>query len=272
MEVLLQADDQNGLWAINGVAVDEANKRLWLSSAATPVFEGLSPADLNRGALFEYDLESLEQVGRYNLPVDGLRHELGHLAVTAEGNVYVVDWATPIVYLKTAEGKKLEPFLGSRQLVQLTDIALTPDSSRIFVADAEVGILLIDPKAQQSALLSGPENLNLGGIYNIEFNAGNLVISQSAFDPQRLLRLQLNAAGTAVENVSPMAIALEEFDSPGAGTIVGDKLYYLANQGTQSDAASLLVMATPLEAGAEIKPPDMRQFEEALKQRQSKSQ
>lgn len=267
-EVLLQANDENGLWSINGIAVDQANNRLWLTSSATPAFAALSPTDLNMGALFEYALDTLEPKGRFNLPVDGLVHELGHLAVTARGDVYIVDWASPIVYRKTIDSDRLEAFAGSDTLVQLTDVAVTPDSSRVFVSDADMGILLIDPINQGSAMLGGPETLNLGGIFGLEFIDGKLIIMQSGITPQRLMRLELDANGTTVENVSPMAIALESFDMPGASTISGQSIYYLANQGTLSDADELVVMATPLDAGKNITPPDMRQFEKALKARQ----
>jgi hypothetical protein len=266
-EVLLQANEENGLWSINGIAVDEANNRLWLASAATPVYYEYTPAVLNRGALFEYELDSLKQVGRYNLPVDGQVHELGHVAVTASGDVYAIDWASPFIYRKTSDSDKVEVFAGGGQLAHLTDIAVTPDSSRVFVADALMGVLLIDPESQHSAMLGGPENLNLGGIYGIEFKAGQLFITQSGISPQRLMRLDMNSAGTMVDAVAPMAIALESFDRPGAGTIVGDNLAYLANQGSDREDGPLKVMQTPLAGGSEIKAPELPQLEETRKVR-----
>jgi hypothetical protein len=262
-EVLLKANEENGLWSIDGLAVDTERKRLWIASSATPVFESFTPTDRNHGALFEFDLETLEPVGRFNLPVDGLQHELGSVAVTAAGDAYVIDRATPLVFRKAADGDRLEAFAGSPQLVALTDIAVTPDNSRVFVSDAVLGILLIDPAAHRSTMLTG-QNLNLFGIYGIEFAGGNLLVTQSDFSPQRILRLELDAKGTVVSSVAPMAIALEGFDTPGTGTLRDGSIYYFANHGSQT-ANSLSLMSTPLDAGNEIKPPDMRQFEEALK-------
>ena len=263
-EVLLQANDENGLWSINGITVDLERQRLWIASSATPAFASFTAGDKNHSSLFEFKLDTLELVGRYNLPVDGLVHELGSIALTQAGDVYVVDRAVPIIFRKTADGDKLEAFAGGPQLLALTDIAVTPDNSRIFVSDVVLGILLIDPEARRSAMLSGPETLNLSGIYGIEYEDGNVIVTQSGLSPQRLMRLKISANGADVETVLPMASSLDGFDTPGAGTLRDGNIYYFANHGSAS-ADKLLLMKTPLTAGVESKPPDVRQFEEALR-------
>lgn len=270
-ELLLRANEENGLWSIDGIAVDAEKGRLWIASSASPDFAGFEPADLNRGALFGFDLETLEAVERYDIPADRLRHSLGSVAITDSGDVYVIDRATPIIYRKPESGDRLKTFAGGPQLVALTDIAVAPDNSRLFVSDAVMGVLLIDPLRQRSAMLSGPETLNLFGIYGIEFIDGKLIITQSGISPQRILRLELNPDGATVANVAPMASALEGFDTPGVGTTRGENLYYFANHGTASADAKARLMATPLEAGNDVKPPDMQQFEEALRQATQKA-
>ena len=266
-EVLLQANEENGLWSIDGIAVDRNNGRLWIASSATPAFASFSPADANRGALFEFDLETLELLNRYNTPVDGLRHELGGVDVTAAGDVYVIDRATPMIYRKTVDGNRLEVFAGSPQLVALTDIAVTPDNSRVFVADAVLGVLLIDPNAKVSQMLTGPETLNLYGIYGIEYSDSSLVITQSGLSPQRIMRLQLDSNGAAAETVTPMASNLPGFDTPGVGTLRGGSIFYFANHGSSKADQDLVLLATPLTAGNEVKPPDINQFGEAIKKK-----
>jgi hypothetical protein len=267
-EVLLQANNENGLWSINGLAADTANNRLWISSAASPKFAGFIPTDKNHGALFEFNLETLERVGQYFVPIDALPHELGSLAVTDDGHVYVVDRATPIVYRKAPDGKRLEAFVGAKELVSFSDLAVTPDNSRLFVADRYKGVFVVDPIAEQAAMLGGQDNLNLGGIEGIEYSAGQLIIVQGSMQPQRLMRLKLAPSGSAVETVAPMAVALAEYDRPGVGVIRGDTLFYFANTGAGSDAEGALVMSTPLESGKAIVPPDIRKFQQSFKDRQ----
>ena len=269
-ETLLEADDENGLWSINGLAVDTNNNRLWISSSPSPEFlqdESINP---NQGALYEFNLESLELIGRYFLPIDRFVHDLGSVAVTNDGHVYVVDRGIPIVYVKTPESDRIEAFVSSKNLVAFTDLAVTPDNSRIFVSDVVKGIFVVDPKAQQAAMLSGPTDLNLGGIESIEYAQGNLFVIQSGIRPQRLMRLKLNGQGSVVESVSPMAIAIEEFNHPGVVTLKEDGLYYFANTKDEDSTAGSIVMRTALESGNTIVPPDMRQFQKTLEKKQKR--
>jgi DNA-binding beta-propeller fold protein YncE len=265
--VLLEADNENGLWSVTGIAVDAGNNRLWLSSAALLAFQGYSPADKNHGALIEFDLETLEKLGHYNMPVDALNHEPGSIAVTDDGTVYVIDRATPIIYRKAPGADRLEAFFANPEMLGLTDIAVTPDNSRIFVSDPLQGIMVIDPVGQAAASLSGPETMNVGGVEGIEYQDGNLFIIQGDFSPQRVVRLQLDSVtGAAVESVAPMVIALEEFDHPTFGTIRDNDLFFFANS-SAVDGSGLMVMSTPLDAGAEVAPPDLSEFEKALRSR-----
>ena len=267
-EVLLEADGKNGMWSINGLAVDTARNRLWISSAATPKFSRFKSTDQNNGGLFEFNLETLELVRPYFLPIDRLPHELGSLALTADGHVYVIDRALPVVYRRAPDGDRLEPFVASKELVSFSDLAVTPDNSRLFVADRIKGVFVVDPVAEQAGMLAGPDNLNLGAIEGIEYAAGHLIIVQGSLQPQRLMRLKLDSTGSGVETVAPMAVALAEFDRPAAGAIRNDALYYFANSGAESGDAGALVLRTPLEAGQAIVPPDIRKFQKSMEARQ----
>ena len=266
-EELLRANPENGLWSIDGLAVDVAHNALWVASSATPVFADYTAADAQRSALFRFDLETLELLERFNLGVDGLPHRLGSVAATADGTVYVLDRAFPFIFRKAPDGDRLEPFVAIPKLVGLTDFAVTPDNSRLFVADAVMGILLIDPIGGHSAMLQAPNNLNLFGIYGIEYADGSLVVTQSGISPQRIIRFVLDPSGAAVQSVIPMAVALEGFDTPGIGTIRGDSLYFFANHGTRSGDDRMRMMVSPLDSGEEIKSPDMRLFERMMRER-----
>jgi len=266
-QVLIQANDENGLWAIRGLHADHANNRLWVSSAAIPGFSAYQAIDKGRGALFEFDLETLELKGRFNVPVDGLKHELGPMAVAGNGDIYIADLAQPMVLRKTAKGKSLETFVASKDLVALRDIAVSPDNGKLYIADGFMGVMVVDPVQQTSVMLSGPENLNLGAISGLFYHQGQLVMIQNGFQPQRLMRLELDASGTNVENTIPLAMALEEYDWPAFGTIKGESVYYFANPGQPGDQAEnklLIVMRTPLDPGDSIKPPEEREIQRRI--------
>jgi hypothetical protein len=269
-EVLIEANRDNGLWSVKGLAVDAGRKRLWVSSSATPAFEAFLPTHANQGGLFEFDLETLQMVGRYLLPIDRVAHELGSLALTDDGHVYVIDQANPIVYRKRPDGDRLEAFVASTDLESLSDIAVAPDHSRLFVADRVMGVFVVDPIAEQAGMLVGPENLNLGGIEGVEYDAGRLIIVQGGLAPQRLMRLGLTGNGIGVEAVAPMAVSIDGFERPGFGTLHAGKVWYLANGGAADPAAQALVMSTSVEAGNDIVPPDMRRFRKSLDEKQHK--
>jgi hypothetical protein len=262
--VLLKATAKNGLQSITGLAVDADNNRLWLSSSASPLFSGYPVAHRGQGALFELDLNTLEVLGRYDIPEDGLKHEPGNLVVSGDDHVYLIDRVFPIIYQKTPEGKKLEPFFASTDLLGLTDIAISPDNSRIFISDVAQGIMVVDPITYRAARLSGPETLNLGGIASVDYKEGQLFIVQAGFEPQRIIRLTLDGTGEAVESMAPMAVALAEFNHPGLGTIWGGSLFYLANAGAGEDSEAI-VMSTNLDTKFEIEGPSIEELQEAIK-------
>jgi len=261
-EVLIEANDETGLWAIKGLHADSKSNRLWVSSASVPGFSAYQPHEKGRGALFEFNLETLELIDRFNVPVDGYQHEPGPIAVSAAGDVYLIDHASSVVYRKAADSKKLEVFVGSLMLGALQDIAVTPDNSRLYISDLYKGVLVVDPAERRSVMLSGPEELNLGGIRGLSHVAGKLVIVQSGFQPERLMQLELDASGGNIVNFTPLASALAEFDRPASSAIHGNHVYYFANSESENiDGAkkSVFVMYSPLVEESEM-PVDMQKF------------
>ncbi len=262
---ILRATEENGLWAIMDLAVDQARNRLWVSSSAIPGFSGYRQEDEGRSGLFAFELDSLRLVGTY-LPDEGnAPFRFGSMAVSPEGDVYVADRDAPVVYLKPADSHIIAPFIVDNELYGFRDIAISENGARIYLADVNKGILVIDPENQTAVMLQGPETLNLGGIEGL-FHVGNeLILIQSGIKPQRVLALQLDPSGGEVEEVRPMAIALEWFDKPSGGTLHGDAIYYFANTPAadrQTPGGEVLVLRTALDAGQDIVRPDMKKFEE----------
>jgi len=218
-QVLIKANDENGLWAIRGLHADSKNNRLWVSSAAVPAFSAYHATDKGRGALFEFDLKTLELKGRFNLPVDGQYHDLGPMAVA-------------------------------------------PDHGKLYGADSDMGILVVDPVQQRHTMLTGPEDLNLGAISGLFYSQGKLLMLQNNIQPQRIMGLELDASGTKIVSVTPVAIALEEFDRPAFGTIMGDDVYYFANPGENQ---AVKVLKTPVNPGDSIESAEMRNIRQKAK-------
>lgn len=270
VEELLRANNENGMWAVMDILADQARNRLWVSSAAIPVFSGFSPADKGRSALFEFDLETLQLIRRYLLPVDKGAHVLGSMVLGANGDIYIADRALPIIYKKAAGEEKIKAVLASQDMVSLRGIAMQPDGGIMYVADREMGVLVVDFKNRRALKLVIPETLNLGGIDGIYLWNNHLVIIQNGNSPQRVMRLELDETGTKVIAVRPLAVAQIEFDSPGFGTIRGEELFYFANRqlnNSEGRVKPVTILRTPLDSSKDLVEPDMVEF---LEQRSEK--
>lgn len=275
---LLRADSDNGLWAIFDILVDAPRNRLWVTSASMPAFSRFDPVDKGRSALFEFDLKTLELIRRYPVPVDGRPHILGSMVLGPDGDIYIADRALPFVYGKKAGENKLKAVLILKELISQRGIAMQPDGRIMYVADREMGIMVIDLKAKKARLLEVPETLNLGGIDGMYLKDNRLFVIQNGIKPQRVMRLQLDASGTKVGSVTPLAVAQPEFDFPSFGTFEGDDFYYFANSQSLSAAGSrnpVTVMRTPQDSVGALAQPDVEQFmkqqAEQNKQRNQKS-
>lgn len=260
---LLTADDENGLWAILDILVDQPRNRLWVSSASIPGFSRFDPVDKGRSALFEFDLQTLQLIHRYPVPVDGKPHVLGSMVLGPKGDIYIVDRLLPLIYKKSADEKKLKVVMASKNMVSMRGAAMQADGRLMYVADREMGIMVIDIETGRNRMLEVPATLNIGGIDGLYLWNNNLIVIQNGIKPQRVMRLQLDSSGTQVAAVRPLAVAQPVFDYPSYGTILGEDLYYFANsqwQGERGVQTAVTVLRTALDSNQDLLQPDMRRY------------
>jgi hypothetical protein len=269
---LLRAGPGNPMWAVLDLLVDEQRDRLWITSAAIPAFGKVDAADRGKSGLFEFELGTLKFIRGYPVPVDGRPHGPGSMAMAPGGDIYIADRALPIVYVKRAGEDKLTAAFVTRDMISLRDIAMQPDGRLMYIAGREKGITVVDLVSQQAAPLVIPETLNLGGIDGMFLWNNHLVIVQNGIKPQRVMRLALDASGTKVEAVRPLAVALPVFDTPSFGTVMGDDLYYFANgrwTGEGEAPTAVTVVKTGLDSNADLVSPEMELFLEQQRQQQA---
>lgn len=267
---LLVSNADNGLWAIFGLAVDADNNRLWVASGVSDSHVAYEPVDEGRSALFEFELDTLELVKRYPVPVDGRPHRLGDLVITGSGDVYVADTILPVIYRRQAGSDRLQPYVGSADMVSMRGMDLSDDDRMLFVADYELGIMAIDLQENRAFKLGAPENLNLGGIEGLFYWDGHLVIIQNSINPQRIMRLKLNPQRNAVEEVAPLAVAQPFFDYPNFGVMRDQELVFLANSHWVRNLESpspIRVAKTNVAAPPNLMDVDMQKFMEEYSKR-----
>jgi len=259
---LLKPNATNGLMAINGIAIDQQRNKLWLTTAGVPGFAAVKQTDIGRGFLLEFNLETLEPLGRFEIPADGVPHVPGSVVVNPAGDVYFIDRAVPVLYRKPV-GQSLTAYLANPRMVGLRDLAISADGNKLYAADAAMGIMVVDVVNAKALPLTGPETLNLSGISGIMYAEGKLLVLQNGITPQRLMRLDLDPTGTSVTNSSALAIALEPFNAPAFGVVQGGAAYYFASSNLADPGVKeTIVMKTPIELSEEIVTPNLRQFNE----------
>jgi len=260
---LLRADAANGMWGVYDLLVDRERNRLWVASASNRQFGQFDPVDTGRSALFEFDLDSLELLGRHPVPVDGLPHNLRNLALAPNGDIYAVDGLYPILYRKLAGESRLQPVMALKELVALRGMDFSPDGKLLYLADHELGVVVVDVASGRGAPLLIPDTLNLGGIEGLVAWRDRLVVIQNGIRPQRIMSLQLDPTGGRVVNMSPLAVSLEFMDFPNYGTVVGGDLVYFANSHwsqRDEELKPVTVASVSIANAPEIVPPDFEKF------------
>ena len=249
---IFKADESNRVWGIQDIVVDPERNRLWAVTTASESYEEFDPTDKGRSALVEFDLTSMEIIKRYPVPVDGLPHSLRQVTVAPNGDIYAIDGVYPILYKKAAAEKSLKGLSAYKRLVSLRGMAISDDGNLLYLADYEMGVIVINLETMASQALVRPETLNLGGVTGLNYWDGQLVVIQSGIKPQRVMTLELDAAGIVVSNVAALAVNLESMDYPSYGTVVGDELFFFVNShwATNLENAKPVIIARTLLSDA----------------------
>jgi hypothetical protein len=155
-------------------------------------------------------------------------------------------------------------------MVSMRGIAMQPDGRVLYIADREMGIMVVDVEGGRAGQLGIPTTLNIGGIDGLYLWDNKLFMIQNGIQPQRVIRLQLDETGTKVTAVRPLAVAQPEFDYPSFGAIEGEDLYYFASSqmaGRKASPKPVTVLKTPLNSSEDLVQPDMRKY---LEEREKK--
>ena len=217
------------LMAVLDIEADSERRHLWVATAALKQWRGFRQSAAGRTSILQLDLDSGELIATHRLIPDRKPHAFGALEVASDGTVYAADMATPGVYRLQPGERHPQPFFRHSDFASTRGIALSDDDSKLYMADYEIGIFVVDTSdAGQAWKLFAPENLNEGGIDGLYWWNEHLVAIQNGIDPDRVLRLKLGEDGLGVVEVAPIVSALPQFDTPTYGMIIDDELVFLA--------------------------------------------
>lgn len=229
LKPLVQANAENGLWAVFDVLVDAERKSLWVASTAVPHFKGYKPeSDLGRAGVFRFDLATGKLLEKHLSPaVPGQSFFMSSLALGPGGEVYVADGVNNAVYV-VLDGK-FRRFFHAPVLTSIRGMAVDAGRGLLYFADYELGILGIDLNAGKAFDVRVPETLALGGIDGLQLWKGQLVAVQGGMVPARVMRLALSEDGRSITEVQPLVASRPELTAPTLATVDGDTLYVIAN-------------------------------------------
>lgn len=208
-------------WGVFGMAADPKRGVLWATTTALPQVEGFVPEDKGKSALLRIDLRS----GRVleTLAVEGAHH-FGDVTVAPDGEVYVSDSASPVVY--RVRGNALEPFV-RKDFVSLQGLAVV--GRTLYVADYSKGLFAIDRRTLDVHPLAVPANVSLLGVDGLYAVDGQtLVATQNGTNPNRILRIRLAPGGLRVLAVETLLANVPELGDPTLGVVANGRFYFNA--------------------------------------------
>jgi hypothetical protein len=207
----------HGLRAVLGLRVDPARRQLWVLTAADE-----READPTFSAALVVDLASGRLVRRIDADAAG-PHLWNDVALGPDGTAWITDSTGGAVHRIGPTGTKAERI--ADRLHYANGIAYDEGRGLLYVAHV-FGVAILDPRGGPRRALAGTPLYGFDGLYAM---AGDLVGVQNGFEPQRLVRLRLDEAGTRVTALDVLASARPEFEVPTTAAPAGDRLILVGN-------------------------------------------
>jgi hypothetical protein len=219
---------QDGLWSAFGMAVDPSRNLLWVCTAAVPQMEVADSSAQGRSFLYAFDLSTRKRVHSYQTQ-DAVAHSFGDLALAPNGDVYITDVATGVVYRVQVGSDVLTQFIAPGVFPSPQGIVCTPDGSTLLVADYSRGLARIDAKRGTTEFLAYPDDVTVLGIDGLLLYNNDVIAIQNGIVPQRIIRFSLDEHMHRILSARVLEVNNSLFDEPTLGVIAGKELYYAAN-------------------------------------------
>jgi hypothetical protein len=213
-----------GLGSLFGAAYDPVRKRLWIASGSVSETPKAEPAWTG---LISVDPERPERPMRIPAPA-GATASPGDVAVARDGNVYASDGLSGAVYRCRPGCSALETLLAPGALFSAQGLALSSDQRLLYIADRRYGIAALERSSGRLFQVTGDEETMLDGIDGLVVHEGDLIALQTAYPPQRIVRLRLSADGLRVRRLELLERNHPEWGEITLAAVAGNRLVYVA--------------------------------------------
>lgn len=205
-----------------GAVFDPRSRRLWAASAVldeTPKGEG------RFSGLFGVDPARPDGAVRIPAPAGATP---GDVAVAADGTLYASDGLNGGVYLCRPGCSTLESLVAPGRLFSAQGMAVSGDQKWLYVADRRYGIAAVERSNGRIVQLAGEPDMMLDGIDGLVRHGGDLIATQTAYAPQRIIRLRLSRDGLRVTRLDVLERANPEWGEVTLAVEAGNRLLYVA--------------------------------------------
>lgn len=180
-----------------------------------PAFAAISELDGRTGA----------ERRRISVASDAL---IGDIEIDAKGNLYASDSLNPRLFVASASDSEARVFKTDDRWANPQGIALDRKRGRLYLADYLTGLFFIDLNSGAVVAIGNPTNAHLGGIDGLYLYRGDLIGVQNGTSPQRVVRVRLDKTGAIATRLDVLARALDGWNEPTHGVVVGREFYYIA--------------------------------------------
>lgn len=125
--------------------------------------------------------------------------------------------------------EQLELFHLFEDLVSLQGLTFDEAQENLFFSDYRGGLFKLNLESGTRTKLANYTRQSLKGVDGLYMHNNRLIAVHNGLKPYQLTAYQLNSDQTAITSFEHLDRALPEMGEPTLGTLVGDKLYYIAN-------------------------------------------
>ena len=219
-----------GAWGMFALAVDTMRSRLWVTSVAMPYVEGFVAADSAKSAILRFDLATGALEKRYELAPTKRGNSPGDIALAPDGQLFVSDSRSGIVYVIDAAGDSLAVLVPEGTFMSPQQPAVSPDGKSIFVPDYIRGLAQVDRATGRVSWVPHPRNVALSGIDGLTaLGPDRLIAIQNGVIPNRVISLSL--VNGAVASATVLAQDTTVIREPTHGLVAGNEFVFIANSG-----------------------------------------
>ena len=208
--------------SLMGMTYDFERGWLWVASSVVPqtpdaetAFSGMIGYGPSRNEVLWLEVDETDQPG--------------DVALGPDGAAYLSGSGSGAVYVRRVGSVELGQLIAPGRLRSPQGMAVSLDGSALIIADYSYGLARYDFATGALDQLTHDGLTALDGIDGLVRYGNDLIAIRNGVRPHAIVRISINAAGDAITAVEPLERANPEWGEPTLGTIIGDKLHYVAD-------------------------------------------